>query len=486
MSRTESLPRMEIKGNRFVSSKDGHVFLFQGVTYQPTVEGSYEDVISNDHYSFWEHDIEQFRDLGVNVIRVYETDPVLKHDRFMGTLNENRIYLLLDLQSKHVHIDRNNPSYTVEHFEFLKSKIDAFIEYDNVIGFIIGNEVANAPDHTTEASAYIKAMLRDVKNYMRQKKKRVVPVGYAAADVLEIRKQEAAYYACESDSDGSDGVDFYALNVYSWCGGEATYETSGWREMVEEFSNLGVPVILGEYGCNLVRPRMFNEVKALYSTPMMEVFSGGIVYEYSEEQNRYGLVQIDSSGNRRKLQDYQNLKKALGTVSVKNDVSVKTDLKRPKCPEVEGTWIASSKLPPTPSKDYCECIIKSLSCHYSGDSSADVGKIIEKLCSIYNDKGTNNFCDDTSFGNATKGTYSTHGFCSPEQKLSILLNKRYQKESQCIFDGVGTEKKPSTTAQSCASKYRVDYNSAGTTSNTLNSWIVAFIPFLYLETALVF
>lgn len=51
---------------------------------------------------------------------------------------------------------------------------------------------------------------------------------------------------------------------------------------------------MSEYGCN-TNTRTFQEVSALYNIEMTNVFSGGLVYEYSNEGNGYGLVTI--SGN---------------------------------------------------------------------------------------------------------------------------------------------------------------------------------------------
>jgi hypothetical protein len=48
---------------------------------------------------------------------------------------------------------------------------------------------------------------------------------------------------------------------------------------------------MSEYGC-ITNGRTFQEVSALYNTEMTGVFSGGLVYEYSQEGNGYGLVTI--------------------------------------------------------------------------------------------------------------------------------------------------------------------------------------------------
>lgn len=51
---------------------------------------------------------------------------------------------------------------------------------------------------------------------------------------------------------------------------------------------------LSEYGCN-TNTRKFEEVAALYNPEMTSVYSGGLVYEYAEEGNKYGLVTIKGS-----------------------------------------------------------------------------------------------------------------------------------------------------------------------------------------------
>lgn len=51
-------------------------------------------------------------------------------------------------------------------------------------------------------------------------------------------------------------------------------------------------VSFSEYGC-ITNNRTFQEVSALYNTEMTGVFSGGLVYEYSQEGNGYGLVTIN-------------------------------------------------------------------------------------------------------------------------------------------------------------------------------------------------
>lgn len=66
------------------------------------------------------------------------------------------------------------------------------------------------------------------------------------------------------------------------------------------------------YGCNKVRPRIWQEVDALYSDQMTGVFSGGLVYEFTQEPNDYGLVNITSGEDVIILDEFDSLGDAFG------------------------------------------------------------------------------------------------------------------------------------------------------------------------------
>ena len=112
---------------------------------------------------------------------------------------------------------------------------------------------------------------------------------------------------------------------------------------------------LSEYGCNKVRPRAFNEVLSLYSSQMSPVYSGGLVYEYSQEESNYGLVSIDGD-TITEQGDYQNLKSQLAkAVSPSGDGGYKTNLAASKCPSKSNTWdVTGDNLPaiPGPAKKF--------------------------------------------------------------------------------------------------------------------------------------
>lgn len=152
---------------------------------------------------------------------------------------------------------------------------------------------------------HLQAVQRDLKNYIKNHADRTIPVGYSAADVRDILKDSWAYFQCNNNNDGS-ASDFFGLNSYSWCGGEATFDSAGYDDLVDMFKDSYIPVFFSEYGCNKIMPRVFNEVQALYGDKMTAL-SGGLVYEYSKEEADYGLVTINDNNTVSLLTDYDNL-----------------------------------------------------------------------------------------------------------------------------------------------------------------------------------
>lgn len=131
------------------------------------------------------------------------------------------------------------------------------------------------------------------------------------------------------NGDNSDS-DFFGLNSYSWCGGKASFESAGYDTLVKMFEQSSVPVFFSEYGCNEVLPRVFDEVAALYSDKM-KTLSGGLVYEYSQEDNKYGLADINADGTVKLRADYDNLKAAYAKLDLSKLEALQTPVKAPKC-----------------------------------------------------------------------------------------------------------------------------------------------------------
>ncbi|KAJ5779250.1 hypothetical protein N7457_006970 [Penicillium paradoxum] len=458
------VPSIEIKGKKFFYSNNGTEFFIRGVAYQPNFTGrngatgkdSYTDPLAIDSCK---RDIPYLTKLRTNVVRTYAVDPSKNHDECMNALADAGIYLITDLSSPGESIESNNPSWNADLFTRYSEVVDAFAKYPNVIGFFAGNEVANRVNNTN-SMAYVKAAVRDMKSYIKQKDYRSsLAVGYATDDDATVREAVSNYLICD---DSSDSIDFFGYNIYEWCG-DSTFQKSGYAERTKEFEDYPVPAFFSEYGCNEVRPRKFSDVPVLYSDKMTDVWSGGIVYMYYEEANKYGLVSADGD-EVSTLPDFSNLSKQMASVTptgVNSDkYSVTTTVGR-SCPTIGSDWHAASKLPPSPNAELCECMYASLECVPNKDIS---GKEISNTFSYLG--GEDGIMDGVG-SNATSGKYGAYSMCSTKQRLAWAMNVYYQKnkgkaaEKACDFDGVASTQKSSSASGSCATQMKAA-GSAGT------------------------
>ena len=221
--------------------------------------------------------------LQTNTIRVYALDVTKDHSQCMKLLEDAGIYVVADLSQPSSSINRDSPQWNNDLYTRYTSVIDMMQNYTNVLGFFAGNEVSNN-NTNTNASAFVKAAVRDMKAYIKAKNYRTIGVGYATNDDAAIRVDLADYFNC---GPADESIDFWGYNIYSWCG-NSSFTESGYDARTKEFESYSVPVFFAEYGCNTVQPRMFSEVQALFGSQMTPVWSGGIVYMYFQEANNYG------------------------------------------------------------------------------------------------------------------------------------------------------------------------------------------------------
>lgn len=312
-----ALNAIAVRNNVFYDTTTNQRFFMIGVDYQPGGASAVEagtDPLSD--IEICRRDVFLFQQLGVNTVRVYSVDNAINHDECMSLYNTAGIYLILDVNSpiEGQHLNRDEPwtTYNSIYAEHVFRTIEAFGGYENTLGFFSGNELINSDESAFASAPYIKAITRDMKAYIRAHLDRPIPVGYSAADDIKYRIETATYMACGSESDGVN--DFYSVNSYQWCG-QQTIQTSGYDTLISQFSNFTLPLFFSEYGCNEVTPRSFGEVEAVYSSSMTPYFSGGLVYEFTQESNNYGLVQISDSGTAQLLSDYEALQQRYGALS---------------------------------------------------------------------------------------------------------------------------------------------------------------------------
>jgi hypothetical protein len=187
-----------------------------------------------------QRDVVEFKKLGINTVRVYSVDNSANHDECMSALANAGIYLVLDVNTPLYSLNRAQPaeSYNNVYLQNVFATIDAFQKYPNTLAFFSGNEVINS-DNTTNTAPYIKAVTRDMRQYIGSRGYRKIPVGYSAADVSSNRLEMAHYMNCGTTDERSD---FFAFNDYSWCD-PSSFTQSGWDQKVKNFSDYSIPLL---------------------------------------------------------------------------------------------------------------------------------------------------------------------------------------------------------------------------------------------------
>ncbi|KFY75751.1 hypothetical protein V499_04307 [Pseudogymnoascus sp. VKM F-103] len=439
-----------IKGSHFFYKTNGTEFFIKGIAYQQEAAANgtastsidFTDPLADE--ASCARDVPLLAELGTNVVRVYAIDPTKDHKKCMTLLEEAGIYVIQDLSNPQNSIIRDQPEWTTSIFAGYAAVIDEMAQFTNTLGFFAGNEVSNQANNT-DASAFVKASVRDSKAYIKAKGYRAIGVGYATNDDAEIRDDLADYFNCGK---AEESIDFWGYNIYSWCG-KSTFQKSGYDVRTKEFETYNVPAFFAEYGCNEPSPRVFTEVEAIYGPQMTGVWSGGIVYMYFQEANNYGLVQVKDNAVS-KLADFKVLASQVAKVSpsgVSMASYTPTNTAARTCPSVNAGWAASSTLPPAANSQVCDCMVKSLSCKAkSGMKGKDIATQFDYVCG--NDAAA---CAGIN-ANATTGKYGAYSMCTSEQKLSFAFDQYYQsqgsKATACDFSGTA-EIQAGSTASEC-------------------------------------
>lgn len=438
-----------INGNAFFDSETNERFYIRGVDYQPGGSSNLTDPLADT--SICGRDIPVFEDLGINTIRVYTVDNSLDHSECMQMLADAGIYLILDVNTPGASIARYNTacSYNADYLQSVFATIDAFASYDNVLGFFAGNEVINS-ENTTATATYVKAVVRDMKKYIKARDYRQIPVGYSAADIAANRQLVAEYFNCGDDADAR--IDMFGVNDYSWCG-QSSFSVSGYSTKMDIYKDYSVPIFLSEFGCNKVPgSRPFTEIGSIYSTEMSSVFSGGLVYEYSNETNNYGLVQISDDGaSVTKLDDFTNLKNEYSKVSnPEGNGGYSTDNTYSTCPSYQkDTWEANNTLPdmPTDAQQYFDdgageplgTIIKTQNLCEDSDDDEDV--------TSSSSSASSSSSDNYSSSSSVSATSSTEN--SSSSSSSSIVTSTSEKSSSTVASATSTS---ATSSESKSSK----------------------------------
>lgn len=277
----------------------------KGVCYQPT-DGV--DPLSDDNYdlikSLLSPSNNGFSLLGINCLRVYQVDPEASHDKVMGLLAANNIYVLVGAVNGDTAVPGNATSTPAKTVARVEAVADAFCKYDNVLGFSISNELLDGGDSTNYG---LIGIVRNVKKqmaaYMASKNYRKIPIGCAMRDVPSYTFPASVAYA---SGDATDRLDFIGYNCYRWVVPNGATPPNGaelaYYDLYNQFKSFPVPVMLTEIGAACPKGRAWSQVPYILGTKkietvgpvescnMSDAISGCFAFRFYDHQAGWGMV----------------------------------------------------------------------------------------------------------------------------------------------------------------------------------------------------
>ena len=158
---------------------------------------------------------------------------------------------------------------------------------------------------------------------------------------------------------------------------------------------------------------------------MSPVWSGGIAFSYFPAQSdagSFGMVTVSGSTGSTTT-DFTNLAAQYTSVTGPNDPSQAAagSTSFPTCPATNSSFLASTSLPPTPNDAACKCVVNTLSCQFTPQTSnysVIVGELLNTGCSLLGENGGS--CVDIA-GDGATGTYGPLAMCAPGQYSLLLI-----------------------------------------------------------------
>jgi hypothetical protein len=201
-----------------------------------------------------ERDISNMLDLGVNALQILYVNPSLDHSACMNALADASIYVFVTLGVPGNDVGLSpSTRWNTDMLDQYTAGVDSLAHYTNTLAFSIG-ELPMWTDyecHTgcktvdSERLVTFKAAVRDVKQHIRDKGFRDIPLGYISLDSDNSTWTQgvAQYLTCDEHR-----PDFLAMPATAHCNGS---DEDAVKEVTQKFGNAPIPVFGVNTGCQL-------------------------------------------------------------------------------------------------------------------------------------------------------------------------------------------------------------------------------------------
>ncbi|KAF2246398.1 carbohydrate-binding module family 43 protein [Trematosphaeria pertusa] len=435
---TAELDPIVIKGSHFFYKTSGSAFFVRGLTYDPSTIASGDSTQRIDPLADGPtclRDIPYMTALNINVLRIYYVDANADHTTCMNALADAGIYVVTTLGSPTAYI---NP-YTGRWMDFTlaqyTSVVDSLASFTNVLGFDVGERRYN------QTLPFLKAAVRDVKQHMRDKAYRDIPIGFTSAMLYPYSGYtELSYMACQEAQADFLGLAMADLTDITSCTPQTDIDAA-----IELYRNASIPVFGIETGCYTTDPsnddRTFGYVYRFFAINATASLSGTVVLGFYQEVTRnstWGLVSVGAGGEEIiPGEAYSALSSVMATVSptfVASAEYTPTATPGAACPAVR---FASPLLPPQPYTPLCSCMMDTLLCTAKKGSieSLDPETALNKIMEPCGNNLTQNCVGLVADGGT--GQYGAFSSCNLTAQYSWAVNEYWQThgDDSCDLDG---------------------------------------------------
>jgi Glucanosyltransferase len=237
-------------------------------------------------------DVPLLKRLGINTILVSSVTTAAEHASCMRLLEEAGIYVILILNglsedAQFIDGARVLPWDYTAYARFFE-RIDAFRKFSNTMAFAV--ELTDMSDDSSHFTPKLKSVVRDMKEYIANKKHRAIPIG--SFEHNHPANSFADYMRCGTPG---EAVDFHGIKTV-WDLPKSGVDPPSKRygeprclnasfagdQLVKQFKDYPIPTVLLN-GCEAKYNHTFDEVPVIYKD-LSDTFSGTIVENYFDEK----------------------------------------------------------------------------------------------------------------------------------------------------------------------------------------------------------
>ncbi|KAJ4303700.1 hypothetical protein N0V90_002601 [Kalmusia sp. IMI 367209] len=322
-------------------------------------------------------------ELGINVIQVKYLSPDVDHQRCMQAFQDANIYVIATFYKPEYHLDDQDPLWDSWLYKYFTGGIDFMSQWNNSLAFAIVLE-SSLHNWTPSTLSFVKRIILDLKDYVKEKSYRSIPIGFRhsmfdAGRNDEMDKKRLNYLGCD---DSGLQPDFLALELPENCPHEPDID-----HIVELYKGSAVPVWVEKLGCgrnaDANDPRNYSDVKHVYTEKISKVLVGGVALEFKNwveaSRSRFHTLNaqadifspevVELNGTKLfKLPSYGALSSAFANApiptSTKTPASHTPSISKTACPSSSTNWNVPSNYPPSPkdSTKLCSCLTQAAVC----------------------------------------------------------------------------------------------------------------------------